>query len=133
MKRPPREVLSRKHQRRDRDSKIQRAAFPVFRGRISPVLDTCNQMMLVESHGTMETRRTTLRVEGSSILERCRELQKHGVGVVICSAVSDTFFRLLKGVDIRLVSGIAGDAEEVIQAYRVGALDQSRFRMPGCA
>ena len=121
-----------KHRRRDRGSNIQRTAFPVFRGRISPVLDTCTQMVLVESKDKVETRRTTLRMEGNSILERCRELQKHGVRVVICSAVSGSLFRLLKESDIRLVCEIVGEVEEVIQAYHAGALDQSRFRMPGC-
>jgi predicted Fe-Mo cluster-binding NifX family protein len=119
------------HRRRDPDSQIQRTAFPVFRGRISPVLDTCNQMLLVDSHERTERGRTTLRVEGDTILERCREFQKHGVGVIICCALSDTFFHLLEEADIRVVCAIAGDVEEVIQAYHVGALDQSHFRMPG--
>jgi predicted Fe-Mo cluster-binding NifX family protein len=120
-----------KHRRRTRGSQIRRTAFPVFRGRISPVLDTCTQMLLVESEGRIETRRRRLRVKGNSIPERCRELQEHGVGVVICSAVSESFSGLLKEADIRLVCGIAGDVEEVIAACHAGGLDQSRFRMPG--
>lgn len=108
-----------------------RTAVPIFRGRVSPVLDTCTQMLLVETNGRNEKARTTLSLEGTSLIERCRVLQEHGVGVVICSAVSDSFFKLLGQSDIATICGIAGEIEDVIQAYRRGSLEQPRFRMPG--
>jgi predicted Fe-Mo cluster-binding NifX family protein len=88
-------------------------------------------MLVVETNDHRETARIALPFEGSSLLERCRALQKHGVGVVICGAVSDSFFRMLRRSNIETICGIAGEFEEVIQAYRRGNLEQPRFRMPG--
>ena len=45
--------------------------------------------------------------------------------------MSDAFFTLLQEARIQLVTGIAGEIDEVIDAYRNGTLGQSRFRMPG--
>jgi hypothetical protein len=75
--------------------------------------------------------RQTIPMKGGSLFERARELHKLGIGGIICGAVSDTFFNLLRESDIEMVCGIAGDVDDVIDAYRNGALDQARFRMPG--
>ena len=64
-------------------------------------------------------------------MKRARELHKIGVGVIICGAVSDAFFNLLRESDIEMVCSIAGDVDDVIDAYRNGTLNQARFRMPG--
>lgn len=70
-------------------------------------------------------------MQGASVYERVRELNNLGVGLVICGAVSEVFFNLLREAEIEPVCGIAGDVDEVIDAYRSGALAQPRFRMPG--
>ena len=108
-----------------------RTAIPVFMGRVSPVLDTCTQIGILEPDRNQEIVHRTVPVKSNSIYERTDEIKKLGVGVVICGAVSDAFFNLLRENDIDLVCGITGDIEEVIDAYRNGTLTQARFRMPG--
>lgn len=108
-----------------------RAAIPVFMGRVSPVLDSCTQLGLLESSRNQETACRTISMKSSSIFERADEIKRLGIGVIICGAVSDAFFNLLKEGDVRLVCGITGDIEDVIDAYRNGTLTQARFRMPG--
>lgn len=115
----------------DRPASFPRTAVPVFRGRVSPVLDTCTRLCLLESDGKQENARRTISVKHASLFERAREVQKLGIGVIICGAVSDSFYNLLREVDIDLVCGITGDIDEVIDAYHRGTLDQPRFRMPG--
>lgn len=108
-----------------------RTAIPVFMGRVSPVLDTCTQIGILESGRNQEIVLRTVPVKGNSIYERAGEIKKLGVGVIICGAVSDAFFNLLKESYIDLVCGISGDVEDVIEAYFKGTLVQARFRMPG--
>lgn len=67
----------------------------------------------------------------SSIFERTRDIQRLGIGVIICGAVGDSFYNLLREAGIDLVCGITGDIDEVIEAYHKGTLEQPRFRMPG--
>jgi len=100
-------------------------------GRVSPVLDTCTQIGILESGRNQEIVLRTVPVKGNSIYERAGEIKKLGVGVIICGAVSDAFFNLLKESYIDLVCGISGDVEDVIEAYFKGTLVQARFRMPG--
>jgi len=108
-----------------------RTAIPVFLGRVSPVLDTCTQLGILEPGGKQKIACRTIPLTGISIFERADEIKKLGVGVVICGAVSDSFYNLLRENDIELVCGITGDIEEVIEAYNSGTLRQARFRMPG--
>ena len=110
---------------------MRRTAVPVFMGRVSPVLDTCTQLLVVESGDKEAITRRMIPMKGGSLFERARELHKLGVEVIICGAVSDAFFNLLRESDIEMVCGIAGDIDDVIDAYRNGALEQARFRMPG--
>jgi hypothetical protein len=106
-------------------------AIPVFMGRVSPVLDTCTQLGLLEPVRKRKIACKRIPVKGKSIFERADEIKKLGVLVVICGAVSDALYNLLKESDIDLVCGITGDIEDVIDAYRNGTLTQARFRMPG--
>ena len=110
---------------------MRRTAVPVFMGRVSPVLDTCTQLFVVESGGKNQIDNRTITIKGGSIFERTRELLNLGVKVIICGAVSDTFFNLLHEAGIELVCGIAGDIDDIIDAYRNGTLGDTRFRMPG--
>ncbi len=107
------------------------AAVPVFMGRVSPVLDACTQLVLLELGGKRETACREVHITGASIFERACQMQKLGIGVIICGTVSDAFYNLLRGDGIDLVCGIAGDVDDVIDAYFNGSLDQPRFRMPG--
>jgi len=106
-------------------------AIPVFRGRISPVLDTCTQLTLLLPSRKQPSPRSTVALKNNSIFERADEIKSLGVGVVICGAVSSAFYNLLIKKGIELVCGITGDIEEVIAAYRSGTLSNVRFRMPG--
>jgi len=108
-----------------------RTAIPVFRGRVSPVLDTCTRIRLLDPSRKREIHCTTIPLKGTSIFERAEEIKKLGVGVIICGAVSDTFYNLLKERYIDMVCGITGDIDEVVFAYRDGMLADARFRMPG--
>jgi predicted Fe-Mo cluster-binding NifX family protein len=112
--------------------KAHRVAVPFFMGRVSPVLDTCNQLYVIDPEGQKESARRMIRMKSASILERVRELNNLGVGLVICGAVSEFFFNLLREADIELVCDIAGNVDDVIDAYHNGCLKQPRFRMPGC-
>jgi predicted Fe-Mo cluster-binding NifX family protein len=108
-----------------------RTAVPAFMGRVSPVFDTCTQLILLEPGSANQLGQRSVAVADKSMHERVLTLQRMGVERVICAAVSDAFFTLLQEARIELVTGIAGEIDEVIDAYRSGALGQSRFRMPG--
>ena len=109
----------------------RRTAIPVFMGRVSPVLDTCTLLMLLEPDEKQETAPGKIHMTGASIFERAGQIRRLEIEVIICGAVSESFYRLLKEAGIDLICGITGDIAEVIDAYRGGFLGAPKFRMPG--
>jgi len=107
-------------------------AFPVFQGRVAPVLDTCTRLVVMNPQGALASGHK-VRVAAGPLAERVLEFRQLGIRVIVCGALSEQLYHLLLGEGIRLVSGVAGDLEAVVAAYKNGTLAQPRFRMPGAA
>jgi len=110
-----------------------RIAIPVFRSRISPVFDVAHLCLLIEQQRKDEVSREQLVLQGISPIERVAILKQEGVHLLICGGVTGMVRRRMEAAGIRVLSGIAGPFEEVLEAHRNGTLTSSRFRMPGCA
>ena len=108
-----------------------RIAIPIFHQRVSPVLDTCTRLLIIDYEGETETGRREVAFDIYSQSERYDILKKLKPDVIICCGVSESFDRMLKAAGIRLVCGIAGDVQQVLGAFICNRLDDPRFRMPG--
>lgn len=111
--------------------RFPRTALPVFMNRVSPVLDTCTRLCILNPGRGGRICRRTAPVRGKTLLERAEEIRGHGVAVIVCGAVGSVLYNLLTERQIEIVCGIAGDIDEVIEAFIGGTLSQARFRMPG--
>jgi predicted Fe-Mo cluster-binding NifX family protein len=109
-----------------------RIAIPIWRDRVSPVLDTAARLLLVETQNRTEADRFELVLEGGDLAKRCFRIGASKADILICGAVSRPFSRMLLAAGIQLIPDISGDAEEVLQAFLNGNLVQSKFLMPGC-
>lgn len=103
---------------------------PTFRGRVAPVLDTCTCLMVMDLNKIPPAMRE-VQVGATTISGRTQELLHLGVSVIICGALSDPYFSLLKGKGIWMICGIAGDVEVVVAAFLDGTLARPCFLMPG--
>ena len=112
---------------------MERVAIPVFESRVSPVLDSCHRMVVVDIEKGREMSRQELNLEKMSIHERIEVMARWGIRKIICAGVSDIMCRFLAGKNIALVSGIAGELEKIINAYICNRLDDACFIMPGMA
>ena len=110
---------------------MQRVAIPIFQNRISPVLDSCRHMVLLDIEQGTEMDRRNVYIGEMSLAERCGILEKLDVAIVICGGVSEIFANMLKGSNTRLINGIAGDIDTVIKAFLGDRLDKPQFYMPG--
>jgi predicted Fe-Mo cluster-binding NifX family protein len=110
---------------------MERVAIPVFESRVSPVLDSCQRMVVVDIERGCEIRRQELSLEKMPIHERIEVMARWGIRKVICAGVSDIMCRFLAGKNIALVSGIAGELEKIIDAYICNRLDDACYIMPG--
>ena len=110
---------------------MERVAIPVFESRVSPVLDSCQRMVVVDIEKGSEIRRQELILNKMSIHERIEVMARWGIRKIICAGVSDVMCRFIAGKNIALVSGIAGELEKIINAYICNRLNDECFLMPG--
>ena len=110
---------------------MKKVAIPIFQSRISPVLDSCRHMLIIDIEQDTEMDRETVYLGEMSLTERCGIFAKLNVTIVICGGVSEIFANMLMGANIRLLNGIAGDMDDVIAAFLEERLDKPQFYMPG--
>jgi predicted Fe-Mo cluster-binding NifX family protein len=107
-------------------------AVPDWQGRVSPVLDVAERVLLVDFEADEAGRRSTEDLGDTDPHERTRRLSELGVDVVVCGAVSWPLEAALISSGIRVVALICGDVEAVVRAFGDGTLEDDRFVMPGC-
>ena len=110
---------------------MNRIAIPVYKSRVSPVFDSCARLLLIDLDQHREINRTEMLCEGLSELERLKVLKNSAVCTVICGAISDGFYKLISSADISIIIGIAGEVDQVLDAFRCNRLNDSCFYMPG--
>ena len=108
-----------------------RIAIPIFKARVSPVFDTCTRILLIDFENNRQIAQKELDIDNFSLQERLQILEKNDVAVIICGGISNFFHAMLSNSNIRLISGISGNVEEVIKAHFDGRLDDPCFFMPG--
>ena len=110
---------------------MERIAIPIFQNRISPVLDACRNLMVVDIEDGKESRLMIISLAGMTCLERSATIFRRRIDTIICAGISDLMSRYMTGRGINLVSGIAGDADRIIEAYCQHRLCDDRYLMPG--
>jgi predicted Fe-Mo cluster-binding NifX family protein len=110
---------------------MNRIAIPVFKSRVSPVLDSCARLLLVDLDQGQEITRSEILFEGLSEIDRLKILKRSGVSTVICGGISDGFYKMISNAEIALIIGIAGEVNQVLTAYCCNRLGEPCFCMPG--
>ncbi len=109
-----------------------RTAIATHDGRVSPVLDVAQRLLVVECDGTTIAERHEVPLTGESFTARLRDIQLAGVDVLICGAVSQPLEAALVAAGVQVVSRVCGGIEDVLESYLRGGLTHASFRMPGC-
>jgi predicted Fe-Mo cluster-binding NifX family protein len=107
-------------------------ALTVWENRISPLFDCARRLLIVEIVDQTATPKHFEIFHYDSPLSRATRLSELGVKVLICGAVSDSFASMIETHGIRIIPFVAGEVEEVLDAYLTSGLHDSKFRMPGC-
>ena len=108
-----------------------RIAIPIFHNRVSPVLDTCTRLLIIDSEEKVDVEKREIPFDVYSQSERFEIVKNLNPDAIICCGISEVFDKMLQSADIRLISGIAGDVEQVTEAFLSNRIDDPQFRMPG--
>lgn len=108
-----------------------RIAISIWEDKISPVLDTASKLLIIDNKTQKESSRFEANLLEQDMSQRCSFIRKLDLDVLICGAVSRQLSGRLKASGIKIISGISGPAEDVLEAYLQGDLLHSGFFMPG--
>ena len=109
-----------------------RVAIPIWEDKVSPVFDTASRLLIVEIEGQREASRFETCLNEQDISRRCFRIQKLGVDILVCGAISRPLSNMLMAFGINIIPWITGNPEDVLKAYLQGTLTHPSFLMPGC-
>ncbi|MEJ2076792.1 MAG: NifB/NifX family molybdenum-iron cluster-binding protein [Acidobacteriota bacterium] len=104
---------------------------PCWMGRVSPVFDVAKRLLVVDVEDATELSREYRDISHLELLGRPRYVADLGVQAFICGALSVPLRLILEAKGVNVVDQICGPAEEVLQAFLGGHLDDPAFLMPG--
>lgn len=109
-----------------------KVAFAYWEDRIASVFDTARQIHLLEADSGNAISQTQETMQVDLPLERVSRLVELGIDTLVCGAISRSLQALIVGHGIVVIPFVAGDLNEVIQAWLGGNLVNDKFIMPGC-
>lgn len=109
-----------------------RIGIATHEGRVSPVLDVAQRLLVLEVDGGAGPARHEVALVGKTLAGRVHDIQAAAVDVLICGAVSCPLEAALAAAGVQVVPQVCGDVDDVLDAYLAGRLTSSAFLMPGC-
>jgi len=109
-----------------------KVAIPTWSGRVSPVFDVAQRLLLVDLDGEAEVGRHEVVLKETDLAARARLVAQLGVEVLICGGISRPLEAMLVSAGLRVIPHTCGMVEEVLRAFASGRLTDSTFLMPGC-
>ncbi len=107
-------------------------AIPEWQGRVSPVFDTANRVLLLRFEDGRELDRREAQFAGMPPPLRVQRLLDLGVDVLICGAISRPLSAMCLSAGITIIPWVSGHVDEVIGAFMTGGLPSPDYTMPGC-
>jgi predicted Fe-Mo cluster-binding NifX family protein len=105
-----------------------KVAMAYWRGRVSPVFDVADHLLLLDIQDGREIHREHLRLVSRGVFDRAKELVELGVDVLLCGAISLTLEKALIGAGIRVVGFLGGELENIICLFLKNKLNDGRGR-----
>jgi len=109
-----------------------KAAFAVWDNRIAPVFDVARRIHVVEVESGRIVTRTIEELVDELPVQKALRLVELGIGTLVCGAISRPLQAMIAANGLRVIPFIAGELNEVIQAWLSGNLGEDLFAMPGC-
>lgn len=109
-----------------------RIALSAWNGRISPVFDASQKLLLIDVAGGQEGARSEAVLTEQAFPLRAAKVKDLGATVLLCGAISRPLATLVASSGVKVVPFLAGEVEDVLAAYLAGRLPAPEFMMPGC-
>jgi hypothetical protein len=130
-----------------------RIALPIHEGKISPVFDWARRLLVVDrvapgsfakatrrgrpaapsprNNGEREAARREIELDDLAPALRARRLAELGVETLLCGGISAPLAALVEAQGVKVIAGLVGEADAVLDAFFAGGLSDPGFAMPG--
>ena len=115
-----------------RASEVMKIAIPTWNGRISPVMDTARQLMIVERSKEHEVSKTIVEIPVMGVSNLAQFLKGLQIDVLICGAISHQLEQMLIAAGVKSFPWYRGDVDKIVAAHSGGFLHNEDFLLPGC-
>ena len=102
-------------------------AIPVLGDEVAPSFCSANDFIVAESSGEGAPILRSLHFPEEAWLLRLRRLSVLGVTVLLCGGFNRSFLPIATSLGIRVIFGLAGRADRLIEAFLQDELEQFRF------
>ena len=109
-----------------------RIAIPEYKGRVAPVFDSCQRIVLYDVVDGRCIAAGAADLATFTTAMRVGILRAYGVSTLLCGAVSDLARGALNATGIEVHGFLCGDVSLLIRAYGNGEFEAAKFCMPGC-
>lgn len=109
-----------------------KTAFSYWDKRIAPLFDTATELHLVETDSERVIASSEGLLPDQYPARKVLGLRAQGVETLVCGAISCPLHEMVSAYGIKVIPFVAGDLDEVVQAYLGGMLESGQYFMPGC-
>lgn len=109
-----------------------KTALTVWDGRVSPVFDVSREAVILTIENGTVAASCSKKIETPTATLKIDRLMELGVETLICGAISEPLQRELTVRGVKVLGFVAGEIEEVVQAFIAGGLPGPSLAMPGC-
>lgn len=109
-----------------------KVAVAIWNDRISPVFDVSRRVLVLDIENGRVRDRCEYQFANDNPMHKIHMLKEMEIGTLICGAVSRHLFQMVNTSGVITIPFIAGNVDEVIDAFLAGALPNPRLSMPGC-
>ena len=103
-----------------------------WQGRVSPVFDVSDHLLLIDLENGRETHRENIFLSRRDPLERAKEVARRHIDVLLCGAISKHLLDMLEGIGVATIPFLSGEVDALLAVFHDGRLPDPRFMMPGC-
>ena len=100
---------------------------PLHGADVAPRFCSADEFMIAELDRGEVRRVRRLTIPEVTWSQRLERLSAAGVSVVLCGGFNRSFRPLAEDMGIRVISGLAGEAEQLIDAFARGEIERYRF------
>jgi predicted Fe-Mo cluster-binding NifX family protein len=101
-------------------------AIPLFGSRVSPRFGCEPEILIVDIEERKETNRQRFPTTGLGIPQRISLLSSLSVDTLICGGIDIFCLRSLSGRGFQVISGVIGEADEVLNCFLSGKLREGQ-------